>query len=767
MHIPGLTGLPAVPPVPSSQPEVVAPAPALPVDTARVSGWPEPEPVRARPENREHVVPGKWVEQRPAPPTTLHQEEAPGDLDREHVPPLEWRQGILISERREILPKVFELGRRLEELSEQEAAPLVAWSNSSDPLVARAANFALGRPLNDNEKDPLARLYLPFRPGDEGASLARDKPLHEFLQGLEIRPDMFGRQELPDTQGRMVSVSRALVDRLVHDPDSNSERTALSRRRNISAWDGLEQLYSLIQPEPELVNDLFERVEQAYRESGHSQAMAREDRTRLSVLASLSLNETDRGRFARLLEKERFQERNWLGDVVDELVRVPQQQALADALADPDLSMQSRLARGRELFGLTINMGESTSSGETETIERLTQALSSLSPHALQSHAGQLVNGVRARLPGLGDPKRLATTDDLTPLYELSALLRCPGVDQPAAELLNELEATRQSVWSGRITRALSQLELGCVEHEAGRLAAQSLPEQRANVERCLRAAASSPLKDEMARAALTKWQAACSLDPQAAGLLASLPPPEEMGPEKTAQVVEALFCGLHGDQERALAPPALALLLRRDAPGAQICGEYVVRDLAPALLEKEVQALISSHTPSERARHLSLAFRLADAGEQDFPAVGKAFAQSATPFETKLLEALGLALTARVYPVLTGASTDAEAGLQSILACRSRKASLEDSLEAYELTGGRDMDDYLYLLDLMGPKDVGQAIGLLRQWKELEASGLEPEAARRQVLGGLTGAPEQPSAGVQEQAGAVQIGGVRVRKRA
>ncbi len=754
MIIQGVTGLPATAqPTPAALP-APSPDPPEPADSTRLSAPQKTQkPEQAAP-------PPSAPAASKTPPTLLQAEEG---TVLEPSTPEDWSRRLRQADRREIMPRLFELAQRhrASQLPEEEAAPLVAWSQSDDPLVARAANFALGRP-ETSCPDPLARLYLPFQFGDESAALFKDEPLHEFLAGLS-KADRAGLagEELPDTRGQMVSLSTALVDRLIHDPDPNSERTALLN--GMSSWNGLETYYSLITPEPALVADLLQAAEAGYARAGHSQAMDKIDRTRLSVLVSLPLEPPDRKKLVDLLTNERFQERNYLGNQVDKLVREPQRDALLARLADPDLSMAERLAIGRDLFGLGINMRGPFQDVQGGAEDALVRSLSTLSPHALQLRVSELEPMVRENLEHLKG--RLPVTDDLTPLYELAALLRCPGVR--GSDLLEKLHEVGTAAFSSRTRQATGWLALACVEQEAGGLESMDRHEQRSVVARLLESSQGLELNHQMADAALIAWQKAYRPDPEAAAsariLLAHLPPRDQLTPEKATQVVEALFEACHDRSMLAQAPDALALLL-----GKRVAAEFLWDHLGGALLDKQLDPLARPDSSmAERSECLPVAVRLTAASGLSHEPLEQAYRAHATDWERELLDELRtMTRVAQVHPVLTAFAAPPEEAWQQVLDCQQRGTTLETGLSAYQVSRGEGMEDFTYLLDLVGVDKQDRAVELFRELKVLEDGGMDAQAARQQVLAGFGGVPTGPGGSVVEQAGAVQVGSVRLRRR-
>ncbi|GMU51761.1 MAG: hypothetical protein AMXMBFR33_09070 [Candidatus Xenobia bacterium] len=751
-----ITGLPATAQPPPAALTASPPDPPEPADSTRLCAPQKAE----KPEKAAPSPSAPAASASAAPPALLQSEEG---AIQDPSAPEDWSRRLRQAERREILPRLVELGQRhrASQLSEEEAAPLVAWSQSDDPLVARAANFALGRP-ETSCPDPLARLYLPFAPGDESAALFKDEPLHEFLAGLSKadRAALAG-EELPDTRGRMVSLSTALVDRLVHDPDPNSERTALLK--GMSSWNGLETYYSLIRPEPALVAALLQAAEAAYARAGHSQAMDKVDRTRLSVLISLPLEAPDKQKLVDLLTNERFQERNYLGNEVDKLVREPQRDALLTRLAGAEGPMAERLAIGRDLFGLGINMRGPFQDVQGGAEDALVRSLSTLSPHALQVRVSELEPVVRENLEQLKG--RLPVTDDLTPLYELAALLRCPGVRGP--DLLDKLHEVGTAAFSSRSRQAAGWLALACVEQEGARLQSLGRHEQRSVVARLLESSQGLELDDQMADAAMMAWQKAYRPDPEAAvsarALLANLPPSDQLTPEKATEVVEALFEACRDRSMLAQAPDALALLL-----GKRVAAEFLWDHLGVALLERQLEPFGRADSPpAERSECLPVAVRLSTAGGLSHEPLEQAYRAHAADWERELLDELRtMTRVAQVHPVLTAFVTSPEEAWRQVLDCQQGGTTLETALSAYQISRGEGMADFRYLLDLVGVEKQDQAVELFRQLKGLQDGGMDALAARQQVLAGFGGVPTGPGGAVVEQPGAVQVGSVRLRRR-
>ncbi len=711
MQIQGLTGA-----VAHQLPQRSAgtPDPALPTDEVALGSAPAlPRAPQARP-----AAPPPIAEPAPPPPEAAAPPPAADDFQAR----------LKQAERRQTLTELF-AGRDPEPLA-----------SSEDPLVARAACFLLGRELPATD-DPLANLYQPFHPGKEDDGLAHNRAFHKFLATVPVLPP---GSELPDSHGRMVSVSRALVDRLVNDPQG--ARSALNQR-GMGSWPNLENYYALIQPEPPMVEELLARVESAYAERGSTEAMERADKASVSVLASLPLTEAQDKRLQGILYQERLQERNWLGDVVDQRVRVPRWDELKAQLAE-EPSMAERLSIGREMLGMGLNMYTMpTEQRQLQGAEALVKSLSTLSPVALQLHADQLLAELPARLAAI---PQVPETEHLVPLYELATFMRCPGVELKAAEVLPQLAQLREA-FSWRTTKAADFLAWSCVEHEATR---------RPSLETAalgLQAACDFALSDEIARSTLRPWRAALQEHPGARKTLENLPAPANLDGAGTARVLSALLAAEHDPSLLPLAPAAIKLLYREDQPGKQICAQYLYDELAPALVARQAEKL-PGLTPAERTTALRSLDELCAAAKLDRKPVRAALLAHGDGWEQELSRSQRDVI--ETHQALTAAPHPPDLGWHYLEASQL-------SLQDYAGLKPGALDDFADLLSLVGPLQREQAYALSQELGTRVAAGESRESVRTELIERIMPKAGGPTAGVVQRDGLLQVGGVRLRKRA
>lgn len=116
------------------------------------------------------------------------------------------------------------------------------------------------------------------------------------LLGDEAFPLLDGL-EMPDTQGRMRPVRRALFDRVFHDVNSENCSRLLDRRDPYGISD---DLYRFVFPDPDLVRALLEQVERGAA-LGPLSEMSQDEQAALAVLASLDLDQASKTRFESVL----------------------------------------------------------------------------------------------------------------------------------------------------------------------------------------------------------------------------------------------------------------------------------------------------------------------------------------------------------------------------------------------------------------------------------------------------------------------------------
>lgn len=707
MHIQGVSLPSVVPPQAATRPA----GERLPVDSADIGGAAPPLPSSPQP----------GAQQTPSTPPSSLQPGAEQPLSAPRAEPeaprprdegAAWKDAVRLAERRE----------QLADLSDPELC------NSDDPLVARAACFKHGRPLPPTT-DPLALLYQPFEPGDETATLSKNQAFTNWLEGKPEVPDGL---ELPDTRGRVVPLAEALIDRLVHDPGFSPERTALKTGRR-SSWDGAEGYYALIKPTPQQVNDLFTQVETALAEKGSTGNLDKPDRVRVSILASLPLDARDEKRLDALLFPERLEERNWLGDLVDERIRRPRWDALLAEIGQQD-TMHERLAAGRELFAMGMSLhGGLVEHTQMEATEKLVQALQPISPVALQLRADEI------ELPA--QTTAIPSNEDLVPYYELAALLRCPGVDVQAGKVLAGLGPSANPF--GRERAARDFLAWACVEHEM-----RKSPEAAGMG---MQAAYDFGLGTDIATTVCRHLRANPQPMPEAREVLTNLPDPEDLDGPRTATVVRALIAAEHDPELRQLAAPAVRLLFRDDAPGTQHCAQWLHDELVPSMLAQELPRL-PELGGTERTDCLRSLLELTQAARL-YP--GETLA-SVSGIEREMLATLPLDQVVATHDSLTRSSRGLEVGWHLLQAS-------QDTLEQLEQ---RKLPDFEDMLGLLGARERDQAFQLATELGRRTEAGEDRQTVRNELLRGLVPADATPSTGIQQRDGALQVGGVRLRMR-
>ena len=165
----------------------------------------------------------------------------------------------------------------------------------------------------------VARLYHP--PGHEKESLFDGGGLKEGDVAGDIRlfaillakdPHVLQNWQLPDTKGTMVSVERALLDRVMNDPhDQKLEHLSIKREFNSDYRGKTSNLYQILFHDPAIVDDLLEKLRQGYARTGMLDRMDSGEQASLVMLASLGLKEPHASQLRDILFPARLQKQGF------------------------------------------------------------------------------------------------------------------------------------------------------------------------------------------------------------------------------------------------------------------------------------------------------------------------------------------------------------------------------------------------------------------------------------------------------------------------
>ncbi|MHC9538961.1 MAG: hypothetical protein AB9903_05530 [Vulcanimicrobiota bacterium] len=212
----------------------------------------------------------------------------------------------------------------------------------------------------------ISRLYLP--PGREKRSLFDGSGLKGYDLGGGIKllsilqkknPGFVKGYQLANTKGELVSVNSAIIDRLANDPGRDEVSRYLYTKGGFKY--NSSALYSLIQGDEELQQEMLQKVKEGYAKAGSISGMSEAEKGMLTMLYCL---EPEKNRAASLREiflKDMLNHQGFyvFSDMVDRIRREEMDSGIDD-LKKGALTAEAHIDRARGAIAIAHYMGTSS-----------------------------------------------------------------------------------------------------------------------------------------------------------------------------------------------------------------------------------------------------------------------------------------------------------------------------------------------------------------------------------------------------------------------
>jgi len=216
----------------------------------------------------------------------------------------------------------------------------------------------------------VSRLYLPS--GREKRSLFDGSGLKGYDLGGGIKllsilqkknPVLMRGYELPDAKGALVSVNRAVIDLIAHDPGGSDVLRHLYTKGSMNNdYHGrTADLYSLIQGDEELRQEMLQKVKEGYDRAGSINGMGETEKRMLTMLYCLNPDKNPTSELREIFFKDMGNGQGFyiFSDMVDP-VRREEIDGGIEALKKGDLSPETHIGRARGAIAIAHNLGISS-----------------------------------------------------------------------------------------------------------------------------------------------------------------------------------------------------------------------------------------------------------------------------------------------------------------------------------------------------------------------------------------------------------------------
>jgi len=218
-----------------------------------------------------------------------------------------------------------------------------------------------------------SRLYLP--PGREKTSLFDGAGMKGYDLGggikfltilLRKNPELVRGHELPDAQGKLVSVDRALIDRINNDPgDSDVLRHLYTKGgMNNDHYGRTAALYGLIQADTEIRDEMLRKVKEGYTRAGSISGMGEAEKRMLTMLYCLEPEKNQNAELREIFFKDMGNRQGFyvFSDMVDRVRREEISGGIED-LKKGSLAPEAHIDRARGAVAIAHNLGTSSDLG--------------------------------------------------------------------------------------------------------------------------------------------------------------------------------------------------------------------------------------------------------------------------------------------------------------------------------------------------------------------------------------------------------------------
>lgn len=216
----------------------------------------------------------------------------------------------------------------------------------------------------------VSRLYLP--PGREKRSLFDGSGLKGYDLGGGIKllsilqkknPVLMRSYELPDAKGTLVSVNRAVIDLIAHDPGGSDVLRHLYTKGSMNNdYHGrTADLYSLIQADTKLQEEMLQKVKEGYARAGSINGMGETEKRMLTMLYCLNPDKNPTSELREIFFKDMGNGQGFyiFSDMVDRIRREEIDGGI-EALKKGDLSPETHIDRARGAITIAHNLGVSS-----------------------------------------------------------------------------------------------------------------------------------------------------------------------------------------------------------------------------------------------------------------------------------------------------------------------------------------------------------------------------------------------------------------------